>query len=248
MKLYFFERETLRYVPAINVWVLMMIMSFIAAVAYVIGRHGNEKIDNDPKDKVIFKTEIVYDTIHPVTIVNGTYYNVGENAMTADGSSISDHKIFAGDSFTYASKDFLEECWDFDGIFCGDIHRKFFEKDEFDRFICNTGPMLRTSVDAYNYEHKPSLALFDTNSLSIEFVEIPHKPAEKVLDRTKLDFKNSLKKLSESIKEDIKIDADTFSKSVNLYSVLDSLYSEFNIADEMKEFINNSLTTQGGDV
>jgi len=109
MKLYFFERETLRYVPAINVWVLMMIMSFIAAVAYVIGRHGNEKIDNDPKEKVIFKTEIVYDTIHPVTIVNGTYYNVGENAMTADGSSISDHKISSeGIKWVALSRDLLK--------------------------------------------------------------------------------------------------------------------------------------------
>lgn len=83
----------------------------------------------------------------------------------------------------------------FDLIVAGDIHQKYMFAHE-DRYICNSGALLRKEATAYNFLHKPGFWTFDTNKKEPpKFIEVPHRPAEEILSRIHLDYE----KESESV-------------------------------------------------
>lgn len=81
----------------------------------------------------------------------------------------------------------------FDLILVGDIHREFCVKQE-NRYIVNTGPMLRLEANEYNFTyHRPCFYIWNSESLKIKRVGIPHKPAKEVLTRDHIETKKMSK-------------------------------------------------------
>jgi len=98
---------------------------------------------------------------------------------------ISDAPIYPDHEFT---KDymFLKKNPDFDLVICGDIHRSF-DKDFGKRRIINTGPLLRSTAEEYNFIHSPHFAVWDSKTGEIEYQGIPYEPAETVISRKHLE-------------------------------------------------------------
>ncbi|MFA5355260.1 MAG: metallophosphoesterase [Candidatus Paceibacterota bacterium] len=116
----------------------------------------------------------------PVVSSRSTMFNV-----LVIHASISDRSLYPGQEPTMAKK-FLESNKNFDLIVCGDIHRSFMVKAG-KRFLFDVGPMLRREATQYNFSHVPHVVFFDTEKLTYEEIEIPHKPADEVLDRSHID-------------------------------------------------------------
>ena len=84
-------------------------------------------------------------------------------------------------------KKMLKRYRQFDLILCGDVHRHFFYAID-DRYLINTGPMLRMEAIEYNFRHIPNFFVYDKDRLKkIKEVVIPHKPADDALTRTHID-------------------------------------------------------------
>lgn len=76
------------------------------------------------------------------------------------------------------AKAFLNKHKEFDLILCADIHQKFMYEEN-NRIICNTGCMLRKSVDIA--DHKPCFFVYDTETRKLEEIEIPYKPKDEAI-------------------------------------------------------------------
>ena len=94
------------------------------------------------------------------------------------------------------AKHFLRKHKSYKLILCGDIHKKFFIHYK-DRFILNTGPMMRREATKDMMRHRPCFYVYDSKECSFDKVEIAHKPFEEVLTREHLDQKQSVNKLLE---------------------------------------------------
>ncbi len=81
---------------------------------------------------------------------------------------ILNRAVYPGQKFTMGDK-FLKDHPEFDLIICGDIHIQF-EAQVGDRFTFNTGRVVREEATEYNFTHKPSLVLFDTEIMLYECV------------------------------------------------------------------------------
>jgi len=108
---------------------------------------------------------------------------------------ISVAKIWAGQREFTMAEDFLKKNRAYNLILCGDIHKKFIVQDE-GRIICNTGCLIRKSVDLW--EHKPGFYVYDLEKKEIEWVEIPHELPEKVMSKEHLIREEEKKKLREN--------------------------------------------------
>ncbi|KKM04154.1 hypothetical protein LCGC14_1767060 [marine sediment metagenome] len=108
---------------------------------------------------------------------------------------ISTAPLFPGHEITHADK-FLEKYSEFDLILCGDIHRDFIIERK-GRFIVNCGSMLRREATEFNFTHKPHFLVYDTEDRTIEKVEIPHEPADKVLSREHIEQKEQTETMLE---------------------------------------------------
>ena len=100
---------------------------------------------------------------------------------------ISDAPLFKDHEYTSAMA-FLKKNKDFDLIICGDIHRRFklsLTDENKTRYIVNTGPLLRRSVD--EWDHKPGFYIFDSMNRSFTWQEIPHAPSKEVLTRDHIE-------------------------------------------------------------
>jgi DNA repair exonuclease SbcCD nuclease subunit len=75
----------------------------------------------------------------------------------------------------------------YDLIVCGDIHQRFLWVGEDGRIILNAGPLLRLEASEAMIKHKPGFFVVDTKDSSVEWVEVPHKPASEVLSRRHLE-------------------------------------------------------------
>ncbi|KKL69880.1 hypothetical protein LCGC14_2110530 [marine sediment metagenome] len=115
---------------------------------------------------------------------------------------ISTAPLFPGHEITHADK-FLEKHPEFDLILCGDIHRDFIIERK-GRFIVNCGPMLRREATEFNFTHKPHFLVYDTKDRTIEKVEIPHEPADKVLSREHIEQKEVTELMLEDFIESVK--------------------------------------------
>jgi len=81
---------------------------------------------------------------------------------------------------------FLAKHKDYDLIVSGDNHTGFIvEHDE--RLIVNCGCLMRDVASEGMFEHKPFVVVYDTNDGSYEQIFVPCKPAEEILDRSKIE-------------------------------------------------------------
>jgi len=119
-------------------------------------------------------------------------FEKGKTKILVIHASISDKPLWPGHEYTDADK-FLEEYKVFDLILCGDIHRKFIGIGKNGGTICNTGPMIRKTVDLW--DHCPGFFISDMEGDVIDRCEIPHEPPEKALTREHIDSKEETERM-----------------------------------------------------
>jgi DNA repair exonuclease SbcCD nuclease subunit len=102
-------------------------------------------------------------------------------------ASISKKAEWDGHDFTHP-RYFLKKHNRFDLILVGDIHKEFCINQN-NKWIINTGPMLRLEANKYNFSHKPCFYIWDSRTLKTKRIQIPHEPAEIVLTRDHIEEK-----------------------------------------------------------
>lgn len=114
---------------------------------------------------------------------------------------ISPTELFHGHNYIDL-KTFTAEHPEFSLILCGDIHRTFMEQCGHS-VILNSGPLIRKSIDEYNMIHKPGFFFIDMESISINLMEVKHRPASEVLDKTVSELKKERKAVTEEINAEL---------------------------------------------
>jgi predicted phosphodiesterase len=148
-------------------------------------------------------------------------------------------KIFNQQEGHIYAPTFLKENPDYDLILCGDAHQKFsFNIGK--RIICNTGVMMRLEASEMMYEHKPSFAVYDTESRKLEFHELKVQDAEKVLSRVHLEkqeerknnFDSFIKQVQESSEDSKELSFDK-----NLRIIIKQHKASENIKGHISEYM-----------
>lgn len=152
--------------------------------------------------------------------------------------SISDVPLYPDHKFAQSNK-FLQDNPDYDFILCGDIHRKF-ESHYKGRTLINTGPMIRKEATEYNFEHKPSCYLLDTEGKSY-WIEIPHSKGSAVLSRDHIERQKEAENLLDEFVSEIKNKAEeganvSFSDNLRIFINENNIRKEVvNILSEITE-------------
>ncbi len=87
-------------------------------------------------------------------------------------------------------------------IVCGDIHQKFCV-DYKGRYIVNSGAMIRREATIYNFSHHPGFWVWDGK---LNWQEIPHAPAEQVLTRDHIDYKEMAEGILDEFIDKMRVD------------------------------------------
>lgn len=101
---------------------------------------------------------------------------------------ISKKSEFPGHDYT-SPQYFMRKHPGFDVVLVGDVHKKIYYRTG-DRYLINTGPLLRVEATKYNMRHRPCFYVYDSNKNTIEKVVIPHTPAKEILFRDHIVQKN----------------------------------------------------------
>lgn len=150
---------------------------------------------------------------------------------------IAESALFPGHDYVDARR-FLKKHKNYDLTLCGDIHR-FFCVEQDERFILNTGPMLRRTAEQYSFEHRPGFFTFDTGRIEerLDWVEIPHEPSEKVLSRDHIEnpqlVNEMLDKFVSSISTSTEIEGVDFER--NLQAFIEGNAIEQSVVDLISE-------------
>lgn len=148
------------------------------------------------------------------------------------------HKLWKKqEDYDYAP-DFLTENSDFDLIICGDAHQKFIFSNN-KRFIVNTGCMLRLEASDNCINHKPCFATYDTDKKKIEWIEIPHAPASKIISDAHLLRKKEIDHNFEEFIEKIK--ASNGANSLSFGRNLKLFFKRNNTPDHIKAICSEYL-------
>ena len=156
---------------------------------------------------------------------------------------IGNEKIWEGQKdFIYAS-DFLRKHKEYDLIVSGDNHKTFYCK-EGNRFLFNMGSLMRSTIDQTN--HKPMVALFDTQSLTYELIQIPIEPAETVFNLEKVEQQKEKSKEIEAFVEGLK---STEIVGLDFLSNLQTYLDDNKIEDKLQiRPIISEVLNEGGQV
>ena len=127
-------------------------------------------------------------------------------------------------------------------IVCGDCHRTFsFEQDG--RYIVNSGPLLRKEADMYNLtEASPGFWVYDTEKRKIDWIDVPHELAKKVLSRKHIERQEKIDQAMEefvSTMEKVEINDDSI--SVDFKNNLISFLEENKIEDGVKDILSETM-------
>lgn len=153
---------------------------------------------------------------------------------------IAEKALWHGHEYLNAEK-FLEENKDFDIILCGDIHMEFLiEKNN--RYILNTGPLVRRSATEYNFSREPCFYVYDIKKEKIDRVVIPHKNAEDVLSRSHIERKKEIKIVLDGFVSAIKDDLEA---SVDLSENIRKYLDKNSISQEIKNIIAKTMSKKG---
>jgi predicted phosphodiesterase len=81
-------------------------------------------------------------------------------------------------------------------ILCGDIHRRFVVQIG-NRYVVNTGPLMRNKSDEAMQHHQPSFYIWNSSVVELSRKPIPHKVFKQIADETRLEHKDETKLLKE---------------------------------------------------
>ena len=147
--------------------------------------------------------------------------------------SISDAPLFPGQEYTNAEQ-FLKSHPKYQFIICGDFHRRLLFTDK-GRVLVNPGPLLRMEATEYNMEYEPKFAVLDTETQIVDWIDIPHEPAEKILSRSHIESKKETENMLDDFIKNISVDHKiTFSFKENL--------QEYLTKNEIKQDIINIIS------
>ncbi|MHC4644017.1 MAG: metallophosphoesterase [Planctomycetota bacterium] len=162
---------------------------------------------------------------------------------------ISDKALFKGHKY-FSHKGFLKRHKNYKVICAGDIHRKFKARmlstsAKIERWIVNSGPMLRSTATQYNFDHKPGFYIWDPAKKKMHWKLIPCEPADDVLTRAHIKAQEEhdkamaefTLKLSRRNQED---DSETTYTS-NFRHGLDDYMEEHKVGKEVADMIYGSL-------
>jgi len=102
-------------------------------------------------------------------------------------------KLWSGQTGAIYAPEFLNKNIGFDVIACGDCHRRFVYKAPTgkSRYIVNAGCLIRKTAERYNFTYKPGVWEFDSGTLHMRWVDVPHESADVVLSREHIDEQES---------------------------------------------------------
>ena len=157
-------------------------LSILAAAGYVV---------------ILSEKPMVLDDGHKAVHVYGCGYGEDEipkvvlkqatNVLVAHRMVIAKRMWPGQEDYELADR-FLIKHADFDLVLCGDAHvvRGFVHhRKDTGSIICNTGPMVRKSVDLW--DHEPGFFVYDTETKGMEWKFIPHEPPEKCMTRKHIE-------------------------------------------------------------
>lgn len=93
---------------------------------------------------------------------------------------IGDRELFPGQELTKPNQ-FLRNYPEYQLVICGDYHYRFSSQYQ-GRTIINAGCLVRKTISKFDLEHKPSVAIFNTETSEVKFVELDISPSEEVFD------------------------------------------------------------------
>ena len=93
---------------------------------------------------------------------------------------IGDRELYPGQELTKPNQ-FLRNHPKYNLVVCGDYHYRFSSQYK-GRTIINAGCLVRKTISKFDLEHKPSVAIFDTDTNKVQFFELEVEPIEKVFD------------------------------------------------------------------
>jgi len=167
----------------------------------VFGQHDTYMYDATGRRKTIIGSlaaagllQILDD--HPLALPNAACYLYGVNygdviqqhsvkgdAILVAHLPVCQQQLWAGQNYLDAAH-FLVEHRSFRTILVGDIHRSF-RIQSGTRQILNTGPLLRRKAD--EVDHHPHFYVYDYRSHKAQRVDVPHEPADTVINRSHLE-------------------------------------------------------------
>jgi len=145
--------------------------------------------------------------------------------------------------FVYA-ENFLDDHKEYDLIVCGDCHRKFmFEQDG--RFIVNSGPLFRKEADTYNLtKASPGFWVYNTDDKNLEWVDVPHESADKILSRQHIERQEEIDDAMEVFVSKMKVNDDEMTSvdfRSNLISFLEKNKVEKGVKSILSEVMDKEL-------
>jgi len=146
----------------------------------------------------------------------------------------------AQEDYIYAG-DFLKKHEEFDLILCGDAHQKFIDISKGGGTICNSGCLIRKSVDLWN--HKPGFFITDTEGDVIDWIEIPHEPAEKVLSRKHIEDEKEVNEMLESFVQ--AVSSESIETGTSFEDNLEAFIKENRIGNEIVDIISSVMEVKG---
>jgi len=211
--------------------------AFVRGIFAVFGQHDTYLYSEDTRDStalgILMSTSLVEFSeclfADEVNLYGASYGQSIPDPELRDGVNILvlhkmilKHKVWSGQSDYEYAPEFLRKYKDFDLILCGDAHQKFLFRDK-DRWICNTGPMLRLEASDSMFQHHPGFWLYDTKDKSLKWEQIPHELASKVLTRAHLQraeyVEEIMGKFVESIKSGVDIQGASFRENLEAFLV-----------------------------
>jgi hypothetical protein len=126
---------------------------------------------------------------------------------------------------------------DYNLIICADIHSKFYYKAPSGRIILNSGPLLRLEVD--EADHEPGFFVYDTETENVDWVVVPHEPAENVISREHLIKKEEMDSVLEGFVKAIK--EDSKGTGLSFQDNLSAFIGENEISEEVKTVISRIM-------
>jgi len=153
---------------------------------------------------------------------------------------IVDQKLWPGQEDYIYAEDFLEKHRNYNLIICGDCHRKFYFERK-GRIIVNSGPLFRKEADDYNMNKaRPGFYVYDTSDQGLEWVEVPHEPADKVLSRAHLDRQEEANEAMEEFISSMSVNDGNF-KNVDFVSNLVSFLERNEMEQDVKDILSELM-------
>lgn len=134
---------------------------------------------------------------------------------------------------------------DYDLILAGDVHRQFVHTAK-GTTIINTGPILRRDGDDYNFVHRPSFFVWDSEHYALEKIQIPHEPAKRVLRKISIamDGKSEDEAFSE-LAEQIQKTWGEVRPHARIKTVIKTIMAKRNTSRKARKIISEALASDG---